>query len=156
MAEENKTEAPAKSGNAIVIVLVVVILVLVGGGVAGFLLMRGSGGAAKPKESTSLDDRMGPLVNMKSFVVNLAEPGGTRYLKLSLELELRRALNEEEAKLAVRVHDKLLVYLGSLRTADVQRREAKLKLKEKLRDLANEAYGGRVVKAVYFREFVIQ
>ncbi len=166
MADEEKKEEEAaepakKGGSKLIVILLLVVIVLGGGGAAAFFLLGGKqGGKAKKAEEDSADDvdvgRMGPTLALKSFIINLDEPGGARYLKLTLELELRKALTEEQSKYTVRVRDAMIIYLAGLRMVDVQRRNAKLKLKKSLLKLANKAYGAHRVRNVYFKEFVIQ
>lgn len=166
MADEEKkaeeTTQPAGGSKKLLIVVIILIVVIVAAGGAGafFMLKGGKGEKAKKSEDdvadTSTNGKMGPTLQMKSFIINLDEPGGARYLKLSVELELRKALNEEQSKETIRVRDKIIVYLSGLRIVDVQKRKAKIKLKQSLLKIANEAYGAKRVRAVYFKEFVIQ
>lgn len=156
MADEEKIEAsaaPAKSSKMLLIVIL--LLVVVGGGGAAYFLMFNK--KAKPAAEDDGDgQKVGPVVAMKSFIINLDEPGGSRYLKLAIDLEMRKPLTEEQSRMTVRVRDKIIVYLSGLRIADVQKRDAKLKLKAELVKLANQAYRGKRVRDVYFKEFVIQ
>jgi flagellar FliL protein len=157
--EEGKEEPAKKGGGKLVIILVLVVVLLGGGGAAAFFLLGGKKGGAKKADDGPDDSavaKMGPTLSMRSFIINLDEPGGARYLKLSVDLELRKALNEEQAKYTVRVRDAMIVYLSGLRMIDVQKRNAKLKLKKALVKLANKAYRARRVRNVYFKEFVIQ
>ena len=170
MADEEKKEGEAeapeqkKGGSKMVVILLLVVIVLGGGGAAAFFLLGGKGGGKGKKAAAESEDsgdsadpgKMGPTLPLKSFIINLDEPGGARYLKLSVELELRKPLNEEQSKYTVRVRDAMIVYLSGLKLNDVHRRKAKLKLKKKLVKLANKAYRARRVRAVYFKEFVIQ
>ncbi len=163
--EEGEETVAKKGGSKLIVILLVLVIFLGAGGAAAFLFLGGSKdkGAAKAKGAD--DDvaevggggaAMGPTLSLKSFIINLDEPGAARYLKLTVDLEFRKALTEVQAKQTVRVRDKIIVFLSGLHMVDVQKRDAKLKLKKSLVKLANEAYGARRVRHAYFKEFVIQ
>lgn len=162
--EEGEETVAKKGGSKLIVILLVLIIVLGAGGAAAFFFLGSSQGkgasTAKPEDDDVAEvgggESMGPTLSLKSFIINLDEPGGARYLKLTVDLELRKALTEAQAKQTVRVRDKMIVFLSGLHMSDVQKRDAKLKLKKSLVKLANEAYGAHRVRHAYFREFVIQ
>jgi len=158
MADEDKTGdgQDAKPKSKMPLILVLVVLLLGGGGGAAFFLSRKSPKAAKTDEDVGSGKKIGPLLALKSFIINLNDQRGSRYLKLAVDLELRKPLTEAQSKATVRVRDKMIVYLSGLKMADVQARKAKLKLKRELVRLANEGYGAKRVRNAYFKEFVIQ
>ncbi len=159
---ENAAEAPAedvapkKSKKGLVLVL---LLILLPAGSAGatYVMMAGKVKHAAEAATTPSPAEMGAVIPLDSFVVNLNEPGKTRYLKLTIELELGGKLTEDEGKkILPRFRDPVLVYLTGLREADVLGPTAKQTIKKKLVELATKAFGKGNVKAVYYREFVMQ
>jgi flagellar protein FliL len=151
MADEEKDQQEAKGGSKLPWIILIVV-VLGGGGAAGFLLM----GKGKKAESAATGDKMGPTLSMDTMVVNLDEPGGTRYLKVALEIELKENLTEVEKKMMPRLRDKLLVNLSSLTVNQVQKTETKLSIKKRIKKMGNAAFGRKIIKAVYFKELVMQ
>jgi len=59
-------------------------------------------------------------------------------------------------KLMPRIRDKVLVYLGSMTVGQVQKKEGKLAIKKTIKDEAEAVYGKGSVRAVYFKEIVVQ
>ena len=100
--------------------------------------------------------QMGPLLPVDSMIVNLDEPGGNRYLKISFSLELEHDLDDARRQLMPRLRDEVLVYLSSFTVEQIQKPQTKLEIKRKLKDLANKVFGQPVAKQVYFKELVMQ
>ena len=143
-------EAPSNKGFKIFIIAAI-ILVLGGGGAGAYFAITGKGKTKKIKAGV-----MGPVVAIDSIIVNLDEPGGNRYLKISLDLELEDKLDETQTKLLPRVRDKVLVYLGSLTVGQVQKKAGKLAIKKKIKEEGEAVYGKGSIRAVYFKEIVVQ
>jgi flagellar FliL protein len=116
----------------------------------------------------------GILMDMGTKVVNLADPGGYRYLRVGLVLEfvpenpLWATLEEEEqaaeeekqreeisAQRAV-IDDVAIGLLSDSAFSDIFSIAGKDALKEELRTAINERLGGEHVVNIYFTEFVIQ
>ncbi len=158
MAEEKKENEEEveekKGGGGLKIILIVLIVVLIAGGAGAFFMLQKTDAPVKKKEIAV--DEIGPMFALPALVVNLDEPGGTRYLKLSLKLELRKPLTPKQQKLTVRYRDRTIVYLSSLRISETQKPKEKKKLRKKLKRIANRVYGRRSVRHVYFKDFVIQ
>ena len=90
------------------------------------------------------------------MIVNLDEPGGNRYLKVTFDLELTTSMDDECTKLLPRLRDRMLVYLSSLTVDQVQKSETKLAIKKKLKEMGNEVFGKEIIKQVYFKSLVMQ
>lgn len=148
--------APKKSKKGLVLVL---LLILLPAGSAGatYMMMAGKVKHAAEAVESPGPAAMGVVVPLESFIVNLNEPGKTRYLKLTIDLELGGKLTEEEGKkLLPRFRDPVLIYLTGLREGDVLGPNAKQTIKKKLHELGLKAFGKGGVKGVYYREFVMQ
>lgn len=156
MADEEKekegAEEEGKKGSKLPLIIIAVLVLAGGGGAAYFLLF------SKPADSKPVrkGPRIGPLMDMDTLVVNLDEPGGTRYLKVKVQLELTDDMKPELRKLIPRLRDKILLQLSSLTVSDVQRLETKKSIKKKVKETANKVFGDKLVEAVYFKELVMQ
>jgi flagellar FliL protein len=152
MAEkkDEKEKKVSKGGGGLKVVLIAlpVVMAATGGGVYFALANKTAPQPTGPQ--------IGHTEKLETIVVNLDEPGGNRYLKVSLALETKAPFTEKQQKLSVRVRDAIIVYLSGLRINEVQQVNAKTKVKQDLRKKANAVLGEGTVNAVYFQEFVIQ
>ncbi len=162
MAEENEEEQPQSSGGGAgkLMVLMAGMNLLAVAGIGAYLITSQSnaqGGAAPIAMSATSGRILGALVELKPLVVNLNVVGATRYLKVSVQVELPQGKSPEEFEpLAIPVRHRMLVELSSLTVEDTQGAEKKLKLQEDLRDKINEMMGPNTVTRVLFTEFVVQ
>lgn len=99
---------------------------------------------------------------MEPFVVNLADPGSRRYLRLNLKLELKKP-GESEPLLEARmpqVRDAVLMLLSGKTTDQLLSVEGKAALREeligKLNTVLKKKGLKKAVKNLYFTEFLIQ
>src|SRR6185295_17161024 len=90
-----KVEAPAapkKKSKFPWIVLTVVLVILAGGGGAGaywFFSQRAAAAPAEGQEAKASEPEAAPepgMLEMEPFVVNLADAGGQRYVRVSMKL----------------------------------------------------------------------
>lgn len=111
----------------------------------------GGGGGTGGKATAS------PMFPMKAFIVNLLDPGGKRFLKLTLTLEMDRITlqPEIEAKLA-QITDAIIVLLSSMAYEDISTVEGKTKLRSQIVSRCNTFLSSGKIKNVYFSEFIIQ
>ena len=96
-----------------------------------------------------------------AFVVNLADPGGDRYLQVEVQLMTRTPGLEEKLTLHMPVIRNRLLLLFSQQTVDgVRTREAKEALQEQalkeVQAVLTEATGSAGIDALYFTSFVTQ
>ncbi len=98
-----------------------------------------------------------PIHTLENLVLNPAGSGGTRFLMVTVALELRDAAAEETAKQRdPEVRDVVLRILGGKsveQLADVAAREG---LKAELRDSTGAVFSRGAVRRVYLPQFVIQ
>ena len=114
-----------------------------GGGEAG-------AGGSKPEE-------VKPVVSLDTVIVNLADPGGTRYLRVTMDLETGgKAAADEIGKRVPQLRDAVLMILPTKRFADISTLEGKIALREELIGALNEMLGSGTVARIFFKEFVIQ
>jgi flagellar FliL protein len=106
-------------------------------------------------------EKKGPVI--EPFVVNLADPGSRRYLRLNLKLELKKP-EETEPLLEARMpqmRDAVLLLLSSKTTDQLLGPEGKTALRQELIEQINQALNRKqkkkkLVKNLYFTEFLIQ
>ena len=99
----------------------------------------------------------GPVVAIDPFVVNLNEPGSTRFLKANFEVQVLTLHAQEELLHNKRsVRDDLLRYLSGLTVADTLGEAGKAKIRDEVTARIDKALGGGRVHKVYFTEFVVQ
>jgi flagellar protein FliL len=113
---------------------------------------------AKPEE-------IGAVVSVDTFIVNLADPGGNRYLRVTMDLELagkpadksaHKTAGDELAKRMPQIRDAILMILSTKRYADISTTEGKTALREEIVNAANGLLASSQISRIYFKEFVIQ
>lgn len=142
---------------------VVVGLLLANLAVSGFLLATTMGKGSKTAavaqaKPVELPDQItGRVVPLDPFVVNLNEPGTSRYLKVQLQLELRDgAATKVFEKSKQLVREDVIRYLSGLRVADALGTENKDKIREALEMAMLDRLGENRVLRVIITDFVVQ
>ncbi len=115
---------------------------------------------AEAKEEEPVVDakpQVGALEAMDSFIANLSDEDGRRYLKVTLQVEFFDPHVPEEFRLrAPQIRDLLLTLFSSKTFAEIRTPEGKGLLREEIINRMNRAMHRDVVKAVYFTEFIVQ
>lgn len=154
----------------LIIVGLVLVLVLVMGG--GMFMIYTKLSPASPKavvpeteaevipEKAKPED-IGAVVSMDTFIVNLADPGGNRYLRVTMDLELAgktagKTAGDELAKRMPQIRDAILMILATKRYADISTPEGKTALREEILNAVNGLLVSSQIARIYFKEFVIQ
>jgi len=178
MAEEEKqTEEESEGGGKkkggsklkliIVIVLVLVILGVLGGAAYMMFLKpkpeeteqtAGKKKKAVPKKKEAASSEIGVLYPFETFIVNMADSGGTRYLKVTLQVELDQTEKLVEAmdKRKPQLRDAVLTVLATKRYEEVSSAQGKLILKQEIIRRVNSLVSEGSITNVYFTEFVAQ
>ena len=113
--------------------------------------------AAVAEKKPPTKEITGPVVPLDAFVVNLDEPGTSRYLKITLQLELVDAAAEEildKSKQVIR--DEVLRHLSGLKLADTLGVKAKDTLRDELMKIIEDVVGPNKIRRMFFQEFVVQ
>ncbi len=96
-------------------------------------------------------------VALAPFVVNLSDPLGRRYLKLTIMVEtMNEAASRDLADQEPKVRDQVIMLLSSKSIQDLATMESKMALKADIIRRLNQILGGSKVLQVYFTEMVIQ
>ena len=157
-AQPAAAAAPAKKGKSKLLLIIVAVIVLLGGGGAGAWWYMG-----KKAEAASAEEPATPpgFITLDPFIVNLADPGGRRFLRISLRLlvkseEEAKALEEQELVL-LKARSAILELLATQKSEELQTPEGKTELKKQIAERAAAAFGGHTeVTEVLFAEFVVQ
>lgn len=141
----------------------VVALLILNLGASGFSTFKlataqpASPAAHAPEQPPSTTEVVGPVISLAPFVVNLDEPGQSRYLKVTLQFELfkadAQALLEKNMQV---IRDAILSHLSGLKLADTLGTAAKDKLRGDILKKTEEIVGEHKVRRMFFQEFVVQ
>jgi flagellar FliL protein len=110
------------------------------------------GHAAKEEE-----EAIKPTYKMDTLIVNLADQGGKRYLRITMEMELSGPeVLEEIPKRLPQLRDTILMILPSKQYADISTTEGKIALRDVLIAKINSILKKGTVTTIFFTEFVVQ
>jgi flagellar FliL protein len=149
--------APRKGGGMKkMIVIVLPVLLLLGGG--AWWMFGGSAGAAVQAEEIRIEER--GIVPFETFLVNLTDPGGNRFLKVTLQLVFDSEADakhvEENAALMGHARSAILEMLTEQNAQALITTEGKQKLKDGVKTRVASVFGKLKVMDVLFSEFVVQ
>ncbi len=112
---------------------------------------------AEPRRPQGVQEEPGPMYELGSVVVNLREPGGDRYLKAKLQLELDAPDTQTEVEQrASQIRFQINALLSGHRVADVQGPENMEALRKKMRRRANTVMTKGKIVAVWPDEWIVQ
>lgn len=162
----------------IIIALPLLLLATAGGALLAVQFLAPSSanaGESKPAESKKVDHpKLGPTIVLPERVLNLADSGTGRYLKIAAAIEFKpekddwhKATDEERKKkedefrktMASRVaimQDVFIMHISSKRSTDLMTLEGKERLKSELIQRLKAAVKEPEVVNIYFTEFVMQ
>ena len=153
----------SKKGLMILVVCFVIIALAVGAGL--YVLwgkvsetapetLEGTEAVAEKKDGKVL---VKSLLSMETFVVNLADPGGKRYLRVTIALEIDdQDFVEEVKKIVPKMRDKVLLILPAKEFKDIQTSSGKDALRKEILAQLNPLLNKCKITNLYFQEFVIQ
>ena len=153
----------SKKGLMILVVCFVIIALAVGAGL--YVLwgkvsetapetLEGTEAVAEKKDGKVL---VKSLLSMETFVVNLADPGGKRYLRVTIALEIDdQDFVEEVKKIVPKMRDKVLLILPAKKFKDIQTSSGKDALRKEIIAQLNPLLNKCKITNLYFQEFVIQ
>jgi flagellar FliL protein len=169
MSAPHRPDAPAKKKKPLVLIIAVaVVLASVAGGGAWFFMRGGATAEAATEESTEgkpkhkddgkkLSER--GLVTLQPFIVNLADDGGKRFLRASVQLvvedEAEAAEFEEKPVLTMGARSAIVNTLTAQASDEISTREGKEALRHLIREQVSEALGIEIVD-VLLSDFVVQ
>lgn len=173
--EKDNTEKNKQGGKSkIVLILVVIIVLLVigGGGFVAykmFLAPVAQQNAGDGTEAVNAEDPLGVtqkksseagvMYEIPAFVVNLADPAGTKYLRISLSFELpslNKKLPLEIDSRLPKIKDTIITTLSAKTLEEIATSQGKISLKQELLRRVNGILTSGKVMDIYLTEFVVQ
>jgi flagellar protein FliL len=153
--------------NKLVIILIGVLFVLVLGMGGGMFMLWTKLGALSAQTASPENDKnaekakaeqMGKVVSLDTFIVNLADPGANRYLRVTMDLEVTggKTPEEEVTRRTSQLRDAILMILPTKKFSEIISTEGKLALRDELLSALNALLASSKVSRIYFKEFVIQ
>jgi flagellar FliL protein len=110
----------------------------------------------KGKEPGPKIEKMGPIVDLDPFIVNLAD-ADPRYLKLTVKLEVESAeAKQEVTERTPQIRDAILILLTSKDSQSLRPAAGKLQLRDEILQRVNPLLATGEAKNAYFTEFVVQ
>ena len=161
--QEAEQESVKKSGKKLslkLLVTVLAILLLGTGAYFGYTYFyTGSKNAtnATKKDQPDKTNQKTSMVSLPTILVNLADPLGKRYLKMTAKLEVQG----DNAKTMVqdnmpKIKDSVIMLLSSKSFQDLSSMDKKIRLKKQIVKRINQILQEPVINRVFFTEFVIQ
>ena len=158
--DKEPAPAPAPRKRRVLWIGLTVVVLLLGGGGGAWYWMKTQGATgeaqAEPEHQEPLHQA---LIPFDSFVVNLADAGGSRFLRVSLSLVVDdedSAAALEEAVTKVRVRSAILELLALQTAAPLMTPEGKAALKKTIAEQSRKAAPTVQVSDVFFSEFIVQ
>jgi flagellar FliL protein len=152
--------------NKVLIIVAIVFVLLLGMMGTGFFFMWNKMNAANAHSADSGETgappaeelvKIGPIHPLDTFIVNLADEGGSRYLRVTMNLELKDkdavALVQERLPM---IRNGVLMLLPAKKYADISTVEGKDALRDELVAKLNSFLKPDSVANIYFTEFVVQ
>ena len=161
----------------VIIIIIAVFVLLMGMMGAGFFLLwsqmsatvaqvQKQNGATENSEEEQVDekeDKMGPIYRLDTLIVNLADQGGKRYLRVTMEFELKpneevdnSEVVEEIEKRLPQLRDTILMVLPTKQYADISTTPGKIALRDEVMAKLNPFLKKGQIAQLYFTEFVVQ
>jgi flagellar FliL protein len=155
--------APKKKKSKLVLILVLAFVLLGGGGAGAYWYFAHSVERRDGEEAKAEEPEAAPepgLVELEPFVVNLADPGGQRYVRVSMRLlthDEEQALEMKENAVATAKLRAAILEILSMQTADgLVTPDGKNALKKAIAGRAAHAVHELKVTDVLFVEFIVQ
>lgn len=158
-------EGAGKKKKLVIIIAGILILLLIGGGAAWFFLFKKDTPAPEevdpgeqvPVPRLSQQAEIGPMVDIKEFIVNIISADNPHFVRASLTVEL----TTEEVKIEVekrmpQVRDAILLLIGNKTYEELQDLQGKRQLKAEMTSKINSFLQDGKVKSIYFTDFVVQ
>lgn len=99
-----------------------------------------------------------PVTTIQNIVTNLADPGGKRYVRLSVEFDFKdeHVAQEFGEKYQARIKDTILTLLWSKTSEELSSVDGMIAFRTELQNRVNQIMGPGAVKQVFITDRVIQ
>ena len=151
----------SKKGLIILVACFVIIALAVGAGLYVFWGKVSDPATGKGTEEVAGKEeakvKIKTLLSMETFVVNLADPGGKRYLRVTISIEIDDQDFMEETKKSVpQMRDKVLMILPTKTFKVIRTSSGKDALRKEIVAQLSPLLKNCKITNLFFQEFVIQ
>ncbi len=163
-ADGNPENEGGKKKKLIIIIAAVVVL-LAATGVGLFFFLKPEPvpeeeldpGINVPVPEIVQNTEIGPMIEIKEFIVNIISEDGRHYVKAALTLEINKEEAVEEVnKRMPQIRDAILLLVGNKTYEELHDLQGKKQLKAELVSKINSFLQKGKVRAIYFTDFVVQ
>lgn len=112
--------------------------------------------SARIERQSDLPRSSGMVLPLPPVTVNLAEPGGRRYLKLGMEVEVNADVAKQLKAQNAKIRDAIIMLLAGKTYGEVATPDGKVLLKAEIAARLNQILGAQRVVRVYLTDFVVQ
>jgi flagellar FliL protein len=161
MSDSANQPAQAKKGSSKLLMIgLPVIVLLLGGAGGGYWYVQSVRAAAATTEKKPVEEKEPTgLLAFDSFTVNLADPGGRRYLRVAVSLvlpdeEMAKKVDEEDLAKS-KIRSTLIDVLSGRLATELSTPAGRTELKHAIAEAASHA-GHIEVKDVLFQDFIVQ
>ena len=165
--EQNSEQGEQKKGlkklfSLKMLVLLLLILVL---GVGSYFAYKyfldkqkqNANNATAKDKSQEKKEKPTSMVTLPTVLVNLSDPLGKRYLKMTAKLKVQGKNAEKMIQEKMpQIKDSIIMLLSSKSYQDLSSMEKKIRLKKQIVSRINQALEKSVVNSVFFTQFVVQ
>ncbi len=113
-------------------------------------------GAARIERQSDLPRSAGQVLPLPLITVNLSDPGGRRYLKLGMEVEVNSDVSAQLKAQSARIRDAIIMLLAGKTFNDIATPDGKVLLKAEVAARLNQIFGAQRVIRIYFTDFVVE
>lgn len=153
---EGKEQAEKPKKKSKLLIIIVALVVLLGGAAGAYFFLLSKPASQQTKTATEKESQ-GVNFALEPFVVNLMDQGGSKYLKVSIQLELSDVKLSEQAKNKTpQIRDAIITLLTNKTSDELITPEGKLLLKDEIKQRVSQILGENAVKNVYLTDFVMQ
>ncbi len=111
---------------------------------------------ARIERQSDLPRSSGMVLPLPPVTVNLSDPGGRRYLKLGMEVEVNSDVSAELKAHSARIRDAVIMLLAGKSYGDIATPDGKVLLKAEIAARLNQILGAQRVVRVYLTDFVVE
>ncbi len=162
---EEVLEEKGSQSKKLMLIIIIISVIFMGIMGAGFYILWNK--VVPPDPEVQLDpeqseedqeaDKIRPVYSLSTFVVNLADRGGSRFLRTTLDLELTDEAAVEEVKQRLpQIKNAVLMIIPSKTSKVIKTTEGKTAMREEIMEQLNSFLKDGSVTNIYFTEFVIQ
>ncbi len=161
-AKDEKEQAPKKKRGRLLKILLMVAAagVLAGGGIATVMVLGGGRKAHAETKTPPKKADPAAMIPFESFVVNLADPRGDRFLRLTLRAVVSDPAVAETFKIdeltKARVRDRIISVLTAKTYQDISSPAGKDSLRRELLHEMNGLLPNDAIQEVLFVDFAVQ